>query len=63
MSVEEEQEAPVAPCMPTQVILDDEDKGENEENAFEEDKVVHKRESESSESGNEGGTSPITTRV
>jgi hypothetical protein len=61
MSVEEEQKAPVAPCMPTQVISDNEDNGDNEENACEEDTVVHERESESSEGGNEGGTSPITT--
>jgi hypothetical protein len=59
MSVEEEQEAPVAACMPTQVVSNDEDDGDNEENAHED-----KRESESRESGNEGGTSPsIATTV
>jgi hypothetical protein len=61
MSVEEEQKAPVALCMPTQVISDDEDDGDTEENACEEDEVVHERESELSEGGDEGGTSPITT--
>jgi hypothetical protein len=56
VSVEEEQKAPVAPCMPTQVISDDENDGDTEENACEEDEVVHERESESSEGGDEGGT-------
>jgi hypothetical protein len=61
MSVEEEHKAPVALCMPTQVISDDENDGDAKENACEEDEVVHKRESESSNGGDEGGTSPITT--
>jgi hypothetical protein len=61
VSIEEEQEAPVALCMPTQVISNDEDDGDNEENAYKEDKVVQERESELSESGNDGGISPITT--
>jgi hypothetical protein len=61
VSVEEEQEAPIALCMPTQVVSNDEDDGDNKENACEEDKVVHKSESESSESGDEEGTPPITT--
>jgi hypothetical protein len=61
MSVEEEQKAPVALCMPTQVISDNEDGGDTKENACEENEVVHERESVSSEGGNEGGTSPITT--
>jgi hypothetical protein len=61
MSAEEEQEAPVALCMPTQVISDHEDNGDNKENVCEEDKAVHERESELSESGDDGGMSPITT--
>jgi hypothetical protein len=61
MSIEEEQRAPAALCMPTQVISNNEDDGDTEENAYEEDEVVYERESESSEGGDEGGTSPITT--
>jgi hypothetical protein len=61
LSVEEEHKAPVALCMPTQVISNDEDHGDADENAHEEDEVVHERESESGDGSDEGGTSPITT--
>jgi hypothetical protein len=47
--------------MPTQVISDDKDDKDTKENAYEEDEVVHERELGSSEGGDEGGTSPITT--
>ena len=58
MSIKEEQEAPIALCMPTQVISDDEDDdGDTDDTVYEK----NDKELESDDSGDEGGISPITT--